>query len=112
MTTTTKGAPLTRPLNVIAAEIAADWPAALNPGTYDPRLGVNVGQHWANPYLVSMLRIRSTDLGARYFEDTAATVVAYFLSNATGWRGETARRIKAELKAASEDYYARRRAAR
>lgn len=110
--TTTKGAPLTRPLNEIATEIAADWPAALNPGTYDPALGFNVGQHWANPYLVAMLRIHSTDLGARYFEDDAASVVSYFLSNATGWRGETARRVKAELNAATADYYAKRRAAR
>lgn len=34
-----------------------------------------------------------------YYDDTAHTIVIYFLSNATTWRGETARRVKAELKA-------------
>jgi hypothetical protein len=34
-----------------------------------------------------------------YGYDTAHTIVIYFLSNATTWRGETARRVKAELKA-------------
>ena len=33
-----------------------------------------------------------------YYADTAKSVVLYFLSNATGWRGEKARAIKAELK--------------
>jgi hypothetical protein len=33
-----------------------------------------------------------------YFADTAKDIVLYFLSNATTWRGEDARRIKAELK--------------
>lgn len=111
MTTTPR--PLSRPLDEIAREIAADWPAAMNAGTYDPQLGMNVGQHWANPYLTTMLRLHGvTDLGTRYYEDDAAGVVSYFLSNATGWRGETARRIKAELKGAAEHHYAQRRAAR
>ena len=33
-----------------------------------------------------------------YGYDDAKSVVLYFLSNATTWRGDDARRIKAELK--------------
>jgi hypothetical protein len=33
-----------------------------------------------------------------YGQDSAESIVLYFLSNATTWRGETARRIKTELK--------------
>jgi hypothetical protein len=34
-----------------------------------------------------------------YYNESGATVVRYFLSNASTWRGEDAKRIKAELKA-------------
>lgn len=34
-----------------------------------------------------------------YGDDDAKGIVAYFLSNATTWRGDDARRIKAELNA-------------
>ena len=34
----------------------------------------------------------------RYGEESGRTIVSYFLSNAKTWRGEDARRIKAELK--------------
>jgi hypothetical protein len=34
-----------------------------------------------------------------YIMDSGSSVVAYFLSNASSWRGDDARRIKAELKA-------------
>jgi hypothetical protein len=34
-----------------------------------------------------------------YYYDDASDVVRYFLANATTWKGETARAIKAELKA-------------
>jgi hypothetical protein len=34
-----------------------------------------------------------------YYYDSAETVVRYALSNLASWRGETARRVKAELKA-------------
>jgi hypothetical protein len=33
-----------------------------------------------------------------YLYDSALSVVTYFLSNAGTWRGDTARRIKKELK--------------
>ena len=70
-----------RPLRAIAREIWADWKK--------PYFG-------AVPYLEAMSRI--TNVTDNYFEDEGRSVVLYFLSNATTWRGETARRIKAELK--------------
>lgn len=59
--------------------------------------------HWANvyygaePYLAAMETIyRISD---RYGQDSASSIVTYFLGNAGGFRGEHARRLKAELKA-------------
>lgn len=72
----------TRPLSVIAREIKADWTK--------PYFGVV-------PYLAAMATLNSID--DKYINDTADSIVMYFLSNATTWRGETARRVKAELKA-------------
>jgi hypothetical protein len=34
-----------------------------------------------------------------YYADSGKSVVLYFLSNASSYRGETAKRLKAELKA-------------
>lgn len=71
-----------RPLHVIAAEIRKDWTR--------PYFG-------AVPYLDALAQLdRITD---SYGLDDAAGLVAYFLANAGTWRGETARRVKAELKA-------------
>lgn len=52
----------------------------------------------AQPYLDAMLTIKSADPNATYIMESADTIVRYFLANATTWRGEDARRIKAELK--------------
>lgn len=71
-----------RPLHEIAHEIREDWAK--------PYFG-------AVPYLEALAEL--SDIGERYYLDSASSVVRYFLSNATTWRGETARRIKAELKA-------------
>lgn len=35
----------------------------------------------------------------KYFLDSGESIVVYFLGNATTWKGEVARRVKAELKA-------------
>ena len=71
-----------RPIRDIAREVIADWKK------------VYFG---AVPYLEAM---RSLDkVSDMYFCDTASSVVAYFLANASTWRGETAKRVKAELKA-------------
>lgn len=70
-----------RDLSVIAADIRRHW---ANPSVY------------AVPYLDAMSVLSS--IRGRYYEDSAESVVLYFLSNASGWRGDDARRIKAELK--------------
>jgi hypothetical protein len=74
--------PMARPISTIAREIIADW--------RKPYFG-------AVPYLNAMRSLGSID--EQYFNDSACSVVAYFLCNARGWRGETAKRVKAELNA-------------
>ena len=71
-----------RKLSSIAFEIADDWQS------------VNFA---AQPYLAAMTELNTID--DVYYLDDARSVVRYFLSNASGWKGENARRIKAELKA-------------
>lgn len=67
-------------------------------------IALEIKQKWtkispcAYPYLDAMLDIDSTDKNAPYYYDSAESVVLYFLANAQGFRGEDARRIKAELK--------------
>jgi hypothetical protein len=75
----------TRPINEIAREILADWG------------GWNKVYFGAVPYLEAMLRLNSVD--DSYGVEDGKTQVIYFLSNAMTWRGETARRVKKELKA-------------
>ena len=72
---------MSRPLYEIASEIRKDW----SPVSPD-----------AKPYLDAMRWMVS--INDDYYADTATSVVLYFLSNAASWRGENARRIKAELK--------------
>lgn len=76
------GASASRPLFFIAREISRDWQ------------NVYFG---AAPYLAAMRDLNS--INDKYYEDGARSIVAYFLGNANTWRGETARRVKAELKA-------------
>jgi hypothetical protein len=73
---------MTRPISIIAVEICRDWQS--------PYFG-------AAPYLGAMRYLSSID--DMYGADSARSVVAYFLANAKTWRGETARRVKAELNA-------------
>lgn len=80
MTTTT----FPRPLSAIASEIYADW-APKGKGIY----------FGAKPYLAAMATMG--DVMEPYFADSGPSVVRYFLANAATWRGETAKRIKAEL---------------
>lgn len=70
-----------RPLYEIAREIRADWTK------------VNFA---AKPYLDAMRDLDS--IGDSYGADNARGIVLYFLCNASTWRGETAKRVKAELK--------------
>lgn len=73
---------MNRPLSEIAREIDSTWP------------NVNYA---ARPYLDAMHACH--DINGTYYNDSAKSVVLYFLSNASTWRGEDAKRIKAELKA-------------
>ena len=49
----------------------------------------------AQPYVDAMLRLGT--LRESYGADDARGIVLYFLSNARTWRGDDAKRIKAEL---------------
>lgn len=70
-----------RSITVITNDILGDWkqpsPAAA-------------------PYLKAMHRLNSID--DKYGDDSARSIINYFLVNAIGWRGEVARRVKTELK--------------
>ena len=79
MTTTPTAA---RPLHTIARDIQRDW---------------SKPNYAAVPYLQAMRALDS--ISDKYYYDDAESVVRYFLSNATSWRGDKARAIKAELKA-------------
>jgi len=74
-----------RPLYEIAAEIRRDWKK------------VYFG---AVPYLDAMQTLNS--INDNYIMDSGKSIVLYFLCNADAWKGETARRVKAELKAMSK----------
>ena len=74
-----------RPLYEIASEIRKDWK--------------NISPY-ARPYLQAMSCLESIE--DNYIFDTGRSIVCYFLANAGSWRGETAKRIKAELKAMSK----------
>ena len=65
----------------IAVLISEDW----NPANYA-----------AKPYLDAMRSVE--DLSSPYGADDGRTIVLYFLSNASSWRGDTAKAVKAELK--------------
>ena len=71
-----------RPLYTIASEISKDWKPV---------------HAFAVPYLDAMHSLDS--INDNYMFDSAKSVVLYFLSNASQWRGETAKRVKLELKA-------------
>ena len=82
MTTATASATTVRPLYVIAHEISNDWKK------------VYFG---AVPYLEAMGSLNK--ISDNYYYDTAQSIVLYFLANAQTWKGDTAKRIKLELKA-------------
>lgn len=82
MSTPPQGRIPSRPIHTIAHEIRTDWKKLY---------------YGAVPYLEAMLTLDRMD--QMYGADTAHSVVAYFLANAATWRGEVARRVKAELNA-------------
>jgi len=72
---------MSRPIYEIAREVRKDWK------------NVNYA---AKPYLDAMSDL--TSINDAYYHDSGYSIVAYFLGNASSWRGDNARRIKAELK--------------
>lgn len=70
-----------RTLREIAREVRRDWK------------NVNFA---AEPYLSAMSSLDT--MNDMYGYDDARSIVLYFLSNANSWRGETARRVKKELR--------------
>jgi hypothetical protein len=71
----------TRSLSAIAHDIKNDWQKV---------------NYAAVPYLDAMLELES--INDNYYHDTAHSVVAYFLANASSYRGEKAKHLKSELK--------------
>jgi hypothetical protein len=71
-----------RELHVIARDIKKDWGSKMYFG--------------AKPYVQAMECLRS--INDNYGQDSAKSVVLYFLANAGTWRGEVAKAIKIELK--------------
>ncbi len=71
-----------RNISAIACEIKKDWTKP---------------NYAAIPYLNAMRVI--SDINDKYGYDDARSIVRYFLSNASSWRGEKAKAIKTELKA-------------
>jgi hypothetical protein len=87
--TTPAAQPTPRPLHEIADDIFDDWVT----------MAANKN-HPAHPYADAL---RSLDgINDLYGADSARGIVQYFLSNAAGWSGATARAVKAELKALSK----------
>lgn len=78
---TTTTATTVRPIHQIAAEIKQKWTK------------VYFG---AVPYLDAMFSLQ--DANSTYGCDSAKSIILYFLANASTWRGDDAKRIKAELK--------------
>jgi hypothetical protein len=71
-----------RPLYEIARDIRTNWPKV---------------NYAAAPYLAAMRNLNA--ISDKYIYDTGASVVRYFLANASSWRGPEAKRIKLELNA-------------
>ena len=61
-----------------------------------------IKQNWTKPYFGAVPYINAMmsveDITDRFGFDPATEIVNYFLGNASTWRGETAKAIKAELK--------------
>lgn len=70
-----------RDLSAIAEEIRIDW-LRVSP--------------YAEPYLEAMESLTTIDQS--YGLDPGSEIVARFLSNAQGWRGSVARKVKEELR--------------
>lgn len=70
-----------RQIHTIAEEIQRDWK------------DINMD---AKPYLEAMFQLDT--INDSYGMESGKSIILYFISNATSWRGDTARRVKAELR--------------
>jgi hypothetical protein len=71
-----------RTIRAIALDVKANWPKPF---------------YGAVPYLDAMSTLQTVK--DYYGLDSARSILEYFLANATTFRGEDARRLKAEIKA-------------
>lgn len=83
MTATAPTAQQTRTFAAVAREIREKWPNT---------------NYAAKPYLAALCEIHSSEPNAPYLAERADGVVRGFLANAGQFRGDDARRLKAELK--------------
>lgn len=72
-------------ISEIAGLIVRDWNEKSKTGIY----------FGAKPYLVAMCDLKSVN--DNYGMDSGKSIVMYFLSNATTWKGDVAREVKKEL---------------
>jgi len=77
-----------KPIWVYAQEIEETWPK------------VSI---YARPYLDAMHQLHAPN--DTYGHDDARSIVTYFLCNASGYRGEHAKRIKQDLRDLFTAYY-------
>lgn len=80
---------MVRPLNKIAAEVLTLW----GPRARCPEMPAFI--RFALPYVDAMLTLKS--INDTYGLESGDDIVLRFLTNVGLWRGEDARRIKAEL---------------
>lgn len=73
-----------RPINQIARDIFGAW-------------GVENVHYSAKPYLMALQNVNN--IRDKYINDSAESLILYFLGNAKTFKGEDAKRLKAELKA-------------
>lgn len=63
----------------------------------------DISKSWTKPYFGAVPYIQAmkelNSINDNYGCDDAKSIVLYFLANASTWRGDDAKRIKAELKA-------------
>jgi hypothetical protein len=60
-------------------------------------------QYTAIGYLQGMFTL--VNITDNYYNDSGSGTVAYFLSNATSWKGDVARLVKKELNKRLKNYY-------
>lgn len=65
-------------------------------------LGYLIKEDWKKPYFGAVPYINALtqiySIGGRYYAEDAHSIVLYFISNASTWRGPVAKAVKAELK--------------